>query len=640
MDLTVYAELTAAFAAEATERLRRAGRQPVNVYINSPGGCAASGLAIYNALREYPGPIRIIVEGLAASAATLICCAGRCAAYANAIFMTHQTAINPGEANQGQLEAAAEALKRYNEAAAGVYASKLRMPLDEIRGFLKTDQWMSAAEALEIGLIDEVLPAQPVKMNFGSLSLPARFTAMTPETNQTASTPIMSAAAISAACHNAGETGLTAELLARPMTEAAVNARIKCAQEIRALADNLRLPQMAENLIRAQVNPAAAAKILWDADVVRDEATPINSGRGIGSPRPYGGRDFVSAAADALALRMGATIKRPHPAAADFPDASLTGLAAMTVSASGQNPVGMSRAALVKMAMTTSDFTQLLGVAAEKTLVDRFEFLSDQHRQICTIGSLPDFKPHQVINTSFLPGLLPKKEGSEIQYGMISEGAEAIQLATFARGLALSREAMVNDDLGAFQSLIAAAANAAARTEADLAYGLLTGNPLMNDGYELFSAAHGNIDQTLTGGPDQTTLALARKFMRQQRDSSGGFVMTAPRFIVVPVGFEGVAEALVSSLTYKPEAGNEIDNPSWIKALTVIADPRLDEADPSTWYLLSDPKVAPVIRLAYLNNQSYPTVEEERDFDRDVTKFKIRFDLGASVIGWAGAVRI
>lgn len=643
MDIAIYDEITDQKATEIANKLRHFRNEALRVFINSPGGEATSGIAIYNALKGYPRPVKIIVEALAASAATLACCVGHCIAPENAIFMIHQVGIILGRSNQQGLESAAESLKKYNEAAAIIYSEKLHKSIDEIRELLKTDIWMNAYEALELGLIDEVIPAKPVKMNLGSLKLPARFTAMPPEiSHSTASTtPVyMTAAAISQACQKASETGLIPELLEKPMTEAAVTERLENASAIRQAAIRMDLVPMADNLIAANINVDQACKILWKADVVRDQATPINNGRGVGSVRPYGGQEFLASASDALAIRMGAQLKKPHPAVEDFPDASLASLAAMTVNAAGHNPIGMSRAHLVKMAMTTSDFSALLGAAAEKTLIDRFEALSEQHRQLCSIGSLPDFKAHQVVNTSFLPGLALKKEAGEIQYGMISEGAETIQLATFAHGLALSREAMVNDDLGAFQALIAAAANAAARTECDLVYALLTGNPTMNDGHALFSTEHGNLDAALTGNPSITTLAAARALMRKQQDSSGGFVMTQPRFIVCPVALESAAEALVASLTYKPEAGNEVDTPSWVKGLTIIADPRLDVADPTEWYLLSVPSVAPVLRLAYLNNQTSPAVEEEKDFDRDITKFKIRFDLGASVIGWAGAVKI
>ena len=50
--------------------------------------------------------------------------------------------------------------------------------------------------------------------------------------------------------------------------------------------------------------------------------------------------------------------------------------------------------------------------------------------------------------------------------------------------------------------------------------------------------------------------------------------------------------------------------------------------------------MAPVIRLGYLNGATSPVVEQEGDFDTDVMKFKIRFDVCAAAVGWAGGVKM
>ena len=78
--------------------------------------------------------------------------------------------------------------------------------------------------------------------------------------------------------------------------------------------------------------------------------------------------------------------------------------------------------------------------------------------------------------------------------------------------------------------------------------------------------------------------------------------------------------------------------PKWIRGLVPISDPRLDAADPGDWYLLSDPRTAPVVRLGYLNGVQTPAVEQDVDFDKDILKFKIRFDVACTAAGFAGAV--
>ena len=307
----------------------------------------------------------------------------------------------------------------------------------------------------------------------------------------------------------------------------------------------------------------------------------------------------------------------------------------------------MSPAGLFQAAHTTSDFPHLLGAGVNTALVNVFENAVLEHRNLCSLGDVTDFKQQTAISTGFFGGLLPKLEAGEIKHTSITESGETFKLATYARLIALSREALTNDNLGALSAAISAAGNAAARTERDLCFAVLTDNKALSDGKALFHAGHANFYDSAHSTPsavraemDITGLSIARRLMRKQKDSSGGFVMTLPRFIVVPTALETDAEAVIGSLTYRPDTSGEIATPSWVKTLQIIADPRLDEVSEVDWYLLSDPTVAPVIRLAFLNGARGPVVDQEEDFKRDITSFKVRLDIAACAIGYYGAVKL
>lgn len=645
MDLFIYDEITRTMAHSVAQTLRAKPRDPVAVHVNSWGGDAGAGLAIHNNLVEHPGKVTIFVEGLAYSAATLVCCAGHCVAYENAVFGIHDPHVMV-DGNPQKLREVIDGLERISAAAALIYAKKTGRPLDEVSALMKSGEvWLSAAEALALGLIDEIATGRPAAaLRLGPLNPPARFSMMnTPATSPTPAaspTPVhMSADAIVQAC--AAEPGLVAPLLSQPRTEAEVQARLADAREIRQMAKAVHLSaREVDAMVLGGVSPDVVGPQIQRMLAERDMALRIDNT--VSTPTPFGGygsREFLNAATDALAIRMGARPKTVHPAARDFQDTNLTGMAALCLSAAGHHTVGMSRPALVKMAMTTSDFPSLLAGTANKSLTNRFEAMADDHRQLCDMGDLPDFKPASAVNVSMIPGLLLKQEAGEIKYGAITDGAETYKLGTYARGLVLSREAIINDDLQAFASLIQSAASAAARLERDLVFGVLTTNAAMSDGSALFHANHANLDTT-SGAISIASLNAARVLMRKQKDTSGGYVMTVPRFIVCPVAVEASAEAIVSAITYRPSTETELTIPQWVKKLAIISDPRLDAVDADDWYLLSDPNAAPVIRLAHLNGQNTPTVEEGNDFDRDVVKYKVRFDVAAAAIGWAGAVKV
>jgi hypothetical protein len=300
----------------------------------------------------------------------------------------------------------------------------------------------------------------------------------------------------------------------------------------------------------------------------------------------------------------------------------------------------MSRSAVVKMAMTTSDLPHVLGGGVEKSLLARFEAMADDHRRLCELVSVPDFKPQTVVNLSLLPTLQPKPEMAEIIYGALHDQlSESLRLGTFATILGFSREAWTNDDLGALNDAISNAATSAVRCEREQVIGALTDGRAMADGDPLFHANHKNLN-TEGHGVDLDGLNAGRVLLRRQKDISGGYLLNQPQYIVAPVGLEGHGEALIASLTYRPSADVERETPRWVRSLAIVADPRLDDLSATTWYLLSDPRVNPTIRVGHLNGQTGPTVEQESDFERDILKFKIRFDVVAVPVNWTGAVKM
>jgi ATP-dependent Clp protease, protease subunit len=134
-------------------------KTPVRVMINSPGGSADSGFAIYDLLRFAPFPVISVANGVVASAAVLIylgAAEGRRVTLPNARFLLHQ----PSAAMRGQASdidiTAREILKlrkRYNEIVAEVTGKTL----DQIDKDSDRDFWLSAPEAVAYGLADRVI---------------------------------------------------------------------------------------------------------------------------------------------------------------------------------------------------------------------------------------------------------------------------------------------------------------------------------------------------------------------------------------------------------------------------------------------------------------------------------------------------
>jgi hypothetical protein len=122
---------------------------------------------------------------------------------------------------------------------------------------------------------------------------------------------------------------------------------------------------------------------------------------------------------------------------------------------------------------------------------------------------------------------------------------------------------------------------AAKATIGDLVYAVLTGNGKLSDGKALFHADHANLS---AGAISVDSLDKARQNMRKQKEGERALNIR-PAYMLVPVGLETLASQTIKSASVKGADINAgIVNPIQNFA-EVIAEPRLDDADPAAWYL-------------------------------------------------------
>lgn len=141
--------------AEGIKRaLDAIGKAPVNVLLNSPGGDAFEGIAIYNLLRAHPGKITVKVLGMAASAASVIAMAGDEIIMAQASTMMIHSAWALVIGNQDDMREFADVLDMLDTSVAGLYASRTGLSQAEVLRMMKKETWMSAELAVEKGFAD------------------------------------------------------------------------------------------------------------------------------------------------------------------------------------------------------------------------------------------------------------------------------------------------------------------------------------------------------------------------------------------------------------------------------------------------------------------------------------------------------
>ena len=149
IDATSPAKVSEGIAAAAEKS------EPLEVYINSGGGDIFAASEIYSVIREYSGDVKIHVVGLAASAASVIACAGKSDISPTAQIMVH----NVSSATSGDyhdMDKMSEILQKANETIANAYITKSGMTKEKALEIMDKETWLTADEAVELGLIDEI----------------------------------------------------------------------------------------------------------------------------------------------------------------------------------------------------------------------------------------------------------------------------------------------------------------------------------------------------------------------------------------------------------------------------------------------------------------------------------------------------
>lgn len=136
--------------------LRNANGQPVTIKINSGGGDVFAGCEIYNELKSYSGEVTIEIHGLCASIAGVIAMAGKCKMSPLSQFMMHNVSTS-SSGDYRNMEHTAEVLKKANKTIANAYILKTGMAEEEAYNLMDKETWLTADEALEMGLIDEIM---------------------------------------------------------------------------------------------------------------------------------------------------------------------------------------------------------------------------------------------------------------------------------------------------------------------------------------------------------------------------------------------------------------------------------------------------------------------------------------------------
>ncbi|HZX85530.1 MAG TPA: prohead protease/major capsid protein fusion protein, partial [Reyranella sp.] len=314
--------------------------------------------------------------------------------------------------------------------------------------------------------------------------------------------------------------------------------------------------------------------------------------------------------------------------------------------ANGVSTRGLDRLALATRMLTfrapgyhtTSDFPSLFANVANKRLRNAY----DENPGTYGIWArrapnAPDFKNISVVQLSGAPELLQTNEHGEFKYGTMQDGAETYAVVTYGRIVALTRQAIINDDLRSFDRLVAAFGASARRLENRTVYSQLTANAALSDGTALFHADHNNLGTGAGSALQFSALASGRTAMRKQVGLQGELLNLAPSYLIVPAALEQTAYQLTSN-QYTPATKNEINEfrAGGRTALEPVVEPLLDGTSATGWYLAAANSQVDTVEYAYLDGAEGPVIESEMGFEVDGVSYKCRLDFAAKAVDFRG----
>jgi hypothetical protein len=315
---------------------------------------------------------------------------------------------------------------------------------------------------------------------------------------------------------------------------------------------------------------------------------------------------------------------------------------------SHRNPEGLLRAAFQSggdavraSGVSTYDVSGILSNVGNKAIVQNFDAVDPAWSSIAATRPVADFKQ---ITSYSLTGDMQYSEvapGGELKHATAGETSYTNQAKTYGRMFGIDRRDIINDDLGAFNSVMKRIGRGGALKLNDVFWTAFLNNSAF------FTALRGNFDDgsdsELTS--DASALKAAEVLFMNQTDPDGKPVGIMPKLLVVPPAYYRLALQLMNSSALITGASATMGSTNTFAGnFKVVTSPYMANSaytgySAKKWYLLADPQDMPVIEACFLNGVQRPTVESaQADFNQLGIQFRGYFDFGVALQEYRGGV--
>lgn len=304
----------------------------------------------------------------------------------------------------------------------------------------------------------------------------------------------------------------------------------------------------------------------------------------------------------------------------------------------GRSVKADTRGAL-RAAFSTLSLPGIFSNLANKFLLQGFMAVDQTWRNIASIRSVTDFK---TVTSYRLNGGFEFAEvgaGGELQHGAVSEETYTNAAKTYGKMFAITREDIINDDLGALSVLPQRIGRGAALKMNSVFWSTFAANTGM------FTAGNKNLVTNNAFGTGIDALTKAEQAFLDQVDPDGNPLALMPRYLLVPTALSAQASVAMASAEVRNTTGKDLIGNPHAGKFQVLTTPYLSAAaipgaSSTSWYLMCAPADLAMIECAFLNGNEQPIVEQaEADFSTLGVQMRGYFDFGVALQDPRAAVK-
>lgn len=655
-DEWIWPEDTGCFSAAMVVEALTQFSGDVGLVVNSDGGVPTEGEAIRAALEAHPGKVTAMITGAAHSAASLMVMgADQIEMSSGSLMLVHDPSAGRA-GNSAELRAAADDLDVMADGYAGVYATRAGITSDQAREIMRAETLFTAPEAVEAGFADvvtsEAAPAQAdtaMQYNVARAAMDAardRVTAAqmkfeatsdglepgeshTPNpgqvANETFGVQTMSKDNIAPATPTTPVADLVDAGAVTMQATTDERARVKAIRDAATPFMTHVGQDRVDQMIDEGTSLDDANKVIMAAaaagqprtsrvEILRDERETMRHGM-----------------ADAMVAQMlgkDPSDERAHP----YMEMSMVEMATDLTGSKRARTAGAKADVLMMAAHGVSDFPLILANSFNTVIESAYDLVDPTFDAFSREMTFNDFRAHDIVRPDNFPTLQKIGENGEIKFGTFGEDKETLALASYATGLTVSRQLMINDHMGAIADVLMNAAGIVPEFEEETFWAMLLSNPKLSDNVVLFHASHGNVGAA--GAITTTTIGEGRKAMRSHKQKDKRSVKSnAPAILIVGPELETEAEKFLSPVL----AAEQVHVNPLAKSLRLVVSEEITDA---TWYLAVDKsKKTHSFKHGYLDGYRTPRVRIEDPFGAQGTSLTIEHDFACGAVGHMGAYK-